>query len=68
MNTSHVDLGLARNSDWAFTSSVVILVVALLLAHDVFGTHGYLAMRKKQQELAQVASENNKKQGIAFLV
>jgi cytochrome c-type biogenesis protein CcsB len=31
MNTEHVDLGLARYSDWAFTSSVVILVVALLL-------------------------------------
>ena len=31
MNTEHVDLGLARYSDWAFTSSVVVLVVALLL-------------------------------------
>ena len=31
MNTAHVHLGLARNSDWAFTSAVVILVVALLL-------------------------------------
>ncbi|HZC90515.1 MAG TPA: c-type cytochrome biogenesis protein CcsB, partial [Mycobacterium sp.] len=31
MNTSHVNVGLARNSDWAFTSAVVILVVALLL-------------------------------------
>ena len=31
MNTEHVDLGLARFSDWAFTSSVVVLVVALLL-------------------------------------
>jgi cytochrome c-type biogenesis protein CcsB len=31
MNTSPVDLGLARYSDWAFTSSVVVLVVALLL-------------------------------------
>ena len=31
MNTEHVHLGLARFSDWAFTSSVVVLVVALLL-------------------------------------
>lgn len=31
MNTTHIDLGLARYSDWAFTSAVVILVVALLL-------------------------------------
>ena len=31
MNTTHIDLGLARNSDWAFTSAVVIMVVALLL-------------------------------------
>ncbi len=31
MNTEHVDLGLARYSDWAFTSSIVVLVVALLL-------------------------------------
>ncbi|GAY14622.1 c-type cytochrome biogenesis protein CcsB [Mycobacterium sp. shizuoka-1] len=31
MNTEHIDIGLARYSDWAFTSSVVILVGALLL-------------------------------------
>jgi cytochrome c-type biogenesis protein CcsB len=31
MNTDHIDLGLARYSDWAFTSSVVVLVGALLL-------------------------------------
>ncbi|MDT5011933.1 MAG: hypothetical protein QOH57_3550 [Mycobacterium sp.] len=31
MNTEHVDIGLARLSDWAFTSSIVVLVVALLL-------------------------------------
>src|SRR4029453_16262655 len=31
MNTEHVDIGLARYSDWAFTSSVVVLVGALLL-------------------------------------
>ncbi|CAN5170774.1 c-type cytochrome biogenesis protein CcsB [soil metagenome] len=31
MNTDHVDMELAQYSDWAFTSSVVVLVVALLL-------------------------------------
>ncbi|MDT5095006.1 MAG: hypothetical protein QOG37_3028 [Mycobacterium sp.] len=31
MNTEHVDIGLARLSDWAFTSSIVVLVLALLL-------------------------------------
>ena len=31
MNTEHIDIGLARYSDWAFTSSIVILVGALLL-------------------------------------
>jgi cytochrome c-type biogenesis protein CcsB len=30
MNTEHIDIGLARYSDWAFTSSVVVMVVALL--------------------------------------
>ena len=31
MNTLHINVGLARYSDWAFTSAVVALVVALLL-------------------------------------
>ncbi|HEY5150273.1 MAG TPA: c-type cytochrome biogenesis protein CcsB, partial [Mycobacterium sp.] len=31
MNTEHIDIGLARYSDWAFTTSVVVLVGALLL-------------------------------------
>ena len=31
MNTEHVDVGLARFSDWAFTSSVVVLVAAFTL-------------------------------------
>ena len=31
MNTVYIDIGLARYSDWAFTSSVVVLVAALLL-------------------------------------
>ena len=31
MNTEHIDIGLARYSDWAFTTSIVVLVGALLL-------------------------------------
>ncbi|GAA2788553.1 MULTISPECIES: c-type cytochrome biogenesis protein CcsB [Mycolicibacterium] len=31
MNSANIDIGLARYSDWAFTSSVVVLVGALLL-------------------------------------
>jgi len=30
MNTEHIDIGLARYSDWAFTSSLVLLVIALV--------------------------------------
>jgi cell division protein FtsB len=35
---------------------LLVLFVALLLVHDVFGTHGYLAMRQKQQEIHKVGS------------
>ncbi len=31
MNTTHIDIGLARYSDWAFTSAMVVLVIALIL-------------------------------------
>jgi cytochrome c-type biogenesis protein CcsB len=30
VNTEHIDIGLARYSDWAFTSSIVLLVIALV--------------------------------------
>jgi cell division protein FtsL len=36
---------------------LLALAVVLLLVHDVFGTHGFLAMRKKQQELEKVTAE-----------
>jgi cell division protein FtsL len=36
--------------------NLLVLFVALLLVHDVFGTHGYLAMRQKQQEIHKVGS------------
>ena len=31
--------------------------VLVLLVHDVFGAHGFLAMRRKQQEIQKVSSE-----------
>jgi len=34
--------------------------VAVLLVHDIFGTHGYLAMRQKRQEIQKVARDLEK--------
>jgi len=34
--------------------------VAVLLVHDIFGTHGYLAMRQKQQEVQKVRQDMEK--------
>src|SRR5271167_1542194 len=53
MNTAHIHLGLARNSDWAFTSAVVIMVVALLLlAFEL----AYARSRKAESELVSAGS------------
>jgi cell division protein FtsB len=35
---------------------VLGIFVVVLLVHDVFGTHGYLAMRQKEQEIHKVSS------------
>ena len=35
------------------------LLLLALLVHDVFGTHGYLAMRHTQQEIKKVKAEVN---------
>ena len=34
--------------------------VALLLVHDIFGTHGYLAMKQKQQEIQKIRQDLEK--------
>ena len=39
---------------------LMLVFVALLLVHDVFGTHGYLAMRQKQQEIQKVRQDLDK--------
>src|SRR5271165_3608176 len=35
---------------------LLAVFVAVLLVHDVFGTHGFLAMHRKQQEIQKVSS------------
>jgi cell division protein FtsB len=36
---------------------VLVIFVVVLFVHDIFGTHGYLVMRRKQQEIQKVKSE-----------
>jgi cell division protein FtsL len=33
---------------------LLVIFVVVLLVHDVFGPHGYLVMRRKQQEIQKV--------------
>jgi len=35
---------------------LLVIFVVVLLVHDVFGTHGFLAMRQKQQEISKVST------------
>ncbi|MGA9493250.1 MAG: c-type cytochrome biogenesis protein CcsB, partial [Mycobacterium sp.] len=64
MNRTHIDIGLARNSDWAFTSSVVILVVALLLLAVELA---YTRSRQAEPELVNAGSvkADNAAPGVA---
>lgn len=41
----------------AYGRHLLVIFVLVLLVHDVFGTHGFLAMRHKQQEIQKVTSE-----------
>lgn len=36
---------------------VLVIFVVVLLVHDVFGTHGFVAMHRKQQEIQKVKSD-----------
>jgi cell division protein FtsB len=40
-----------------YAPHLLVVFVAVLLVHDVFGTHGFLAMHRKQQEIQRVNSE-----------
>ena len=37
--------------------ALLALLVLVLLVHDIFGTHGFLAMRRKQQEIKKVITD-----------
>lgn len=37
--------------------AILALVVAALMVHDVFGTHGFMAMRRTQNEIERVRKE-----------
>lgn len=37
--------------------SLLVLFVAVLLVHDVFGAHGFLAMRRTQASIVKVRTE-----------
>ncbi|HUN61548.1 MAG TPA: septum formation initiator family protein [Candidatus Sulfotelmatobacter sp.] len=39
----------------AYGRLVLVIFVVVLLVHDVFGTHGFLAMRRKEQEIQKVS-------------
>jgi len=43
-----------------YAPHLMVVFVALLLVHDVFGTHGYLAMRQKQREIQKVRQDLEK--------
>jgi cytochrome c-type biogenesis protein CcsB len=59
MNTLHINVGLARYSDWAFTSAVVALVVALLLlAFELAYVGGRRADQRAQVLAGSVAVDS----------
>ena len=61
--TTHIDIGLARYSDWAFTGSVVVLVLALmLLAVELASSRGE---RVEQRELVRAGSASGGAAGDA---
>ncbi|HEY4980180.1 MAG TPA: septum formation initiator family protein [Candidatus Acidoferrum sp.] len=37
-----------------YSRHVLVVFVAVLFVHDVFGTHGFIAMHRKQQEIQKV--------------
>jgi cytochrome c-type biogenesis protein CcsB len=58
MNTLHVNITLARYSDWAFTSAVVALVVALLLLAFELAYVGSRRADNRARVLAGVAADS----------
>lgn len=42
------------------TRGLLGLLVAVMIVHDVFGTHGFLAMRRTQNEIQKVRADLDK--------
>jgi cell division protein FtsL len=40
--------------------SILVLCVFALFLHDIFGTHGYLAMRRTKSDIERVQSDINR--------
>ncbi|MGO8767695.1 MAG: c-type cytochrome biogenesis protein CcsB [Mycobacterium sp.] len=64
MNTLHVDIGLARYSDWAFTSAVVALVVALVLLAFELAYAGARRVDQRERVLAGSVAADSTTPGI----
>ena len=43
-----------------YARHLLVVFFALLFVHDIFGTHGYLAMRRKQAEIQKVKADLDK--------
>lgn len=64
MNTLHVNIGLARYSDWAFTSAVLALVVALLLLALELAYVGSRRADSRERVLAGAVAADSSTPGI----
>lgn len=64
MNTVHVNIELARYSDWAFTSAVVALVVALLLLAFELAYAGGRRADQRERVLAGSVSADSATPGV----
>ncbi len=64
MNTVHVNIALARDSDWAFTSAVVALVVALLLLAVELAYAGGRRVDRRERVLAGAVGADSAIPGI----
>jgi cytochrome c-type biogenesis protein CcsB len=64
MNTLHVNIALARYSDWAFTSAVVALVVALLLLSVELAYAGGRRVDRRERVLAGSVGADSTVPGI----
>ncbi|HKM66344.1 MAG TPA: septum formation initiator family protein [Candidatus Acidoferrum sp.] len=52
--------GKSKRSLLQYAPYLMGVLVVVLLVHDVFGTHGYLAMRRKRQEIQKIGVELGK--------